>query len=179
MKWTPNAITVMAGAALALTPVVSHATVFLTLAQAQQVLFPGQAMQPVKVSLSDADQKALKKASTIYHSMDSAQVFRSADHGWMVVDQVLGKHEMITFAVALTPAGAVRQVEILEYRETYGGQVRSADWRNQFVGKTAASPIKLGQDIRNISGATLSCRHISDGVKRIVTLFELKLKSLA
>jgi len=66
-------------------------------------------------------------------------------------------------------------VEILEYRETYGDQVRNEAWRAQFTGKTHAAPLKLGTDIQNISGATLSSRHITDGVKRLLTTYDLVL----
>jgi Na+-transporting NADH:ubiquinone oxidoreductase subunit C len=46
--------------------------------------------------------------------------------------------------------------------------VKLPAWRNQFVGKSAADPVKIGADIANISGATLSCTHITDGVRRLV-----------
>jgi hypothetical protein len=50
-------------------------------------------------------------------------------------------------------------------------------WRKQFNGKTAADPIKLNQDIQNIGGATLSCKHITDGVKRVAVLYDIALKN--
>ncbi len=90
---------------------------------------------------------------------------------------MLGKHEFITYAVALTPDGAVKRIEILEYRETYGGEVRNGNWRQQFVGKRFGSQLKLGGDIKNISGATLSSRHITDGVRRLLATYELVLKN--
>ena len=46
----------------------------------------------------------------------------------------------------------------------------------QFVGKTSQSPLKLDRDIKNISGATLSCRHVTDGVKRLLAFYEIALK---
>jgi len=67
----------------------------------------------------------------------------------------------------------------LEYNESYGGQVRDESWRQQFVGKTSSSPLALNKDIKNISGATLSSRHVTDGVKRILQFHDLVLKSLA
>jgi Na+-translocating ferredoxin:NAD+ oxidoreductase RnfG subunit len=44
------------------------------------------------------------------------------------------------------------------------------------VGKTSQSPLKLDRDIKNISGATLSCRHVTDGVKRLLAFYEVALK---
>ena len=62
----------------------------------------------------------------------------------------------------------MKSIEILDYRETHGGEIRLAAWRRQFVGKTAQAPVKLDQDIKNISGATLSSKHITGGVKRLL-----------
>ena len=88
--------------------------------------------------------------------------------GRVIVDSVLGKFEQIDYAVAVDGAGKVLAVEILTYREGHGAEVRLPAWRNQFVGKTAADPLRLGSDVANISGATLSCTHITDGVHRLV-----------
>ncbi len=88
--------------------------------------------------------------------------------GLFVLDHVIGKHLYIDYAVALDTSGRVMRVEILQYRESYGGEVREPGWLAQFVGKTSSSPLKVGSDIRNISGATLSSLHITEGVKRIL-----------
>ena len=88
--------------------------------------------------------------------------------GRVLVDSVVGKFEQIDYAVALDANGKVLAVEILAYREGHGGEVRMPGWRNQFLGKTAADPLRIGADISNISGATLSCTHVTDGVHRLV-----------
>ncbi|HLK83808.1 MAG TPA: FMN-binding protein [Xanthobacteraceae bacterium] len=91
--------------------------------------------------------------------------------GLFVVDHVIGKHLYIDYAVALDTSGRVMRVDILQYRESYGGEVREPGWLAQFVGKTSSSPLKVGSDIRNISGATLSSLHITEGVKRILATY--------
>jgi len=90
-----------------------------------------------------------------------------------VVDDVIGKFELISYAVGIGADGAVKQVEILSYRESHGHEIRLPAWRKQFVGKTSAAPVQVGEDIANISGATLSCKHVTDGVKRILSVLEL------
>jgi Na+-transporting NADH:ubiquinone oxidoreductase subunit NqrC len=67
--------------------------------------------------------------------------------------------------------GRVRRVEILQYRESYGGEVRDQSWLAQFVGKTSGSSLEVGRDIRNISGATLSSHHVTEGVKKILAIY--------
>lgn len=135
----------------------AHATTYLSVEQAQQALFPGASFTPLDLKRRE-------------------RVWRASPGGWFMVDEVLGKHELITYAVALDSQGRVRGVEILEYRESHGGEIRDAKWRIQFLGKTAADPLLLDRDIRNISGATLSCRHVTDGVKRLLALYETELR---
>ena len=74
------------------------------------------------------------------------------------------------FSVGINSDGNVRGVEILEYKDTYGGEIRRPEWRKQFQGKKLSDPIKLGNDIKNISGATLSSRSVTDGVKRLLAI---------
>jgi Na+-translocating ferredoxin:NAD+ oxidoreductase RnfG subunit len=96
--------------------------------------------------------------------------------GFFIVDYVIGKHLVIDYAVALSPEGAVKQIEILNYRESYGGEIRNPDWRKQFVGKQPGSRFALNNGINNISGATLSCRHVTEGVQRVLATYEVCLK---
>jgi Na+-translocating ferredoxin:NAD+ oxidoreductase RnfG subunit len=96
--------------------------------------------------------------------------------GFFVFDRVVGKHLFIDYAVALTPGGAVQSVEILQYRESYGGEVRSPSWLAQFVGKTSGSALKVNGDIRNIAGATLSSMHVTEGVKRVLATYGTRLR---
>lgn len=155
-----------------------YAVTYLTVAQTQAALFPGVALTAVSRALTASEAAAIEKISGVRVRQRELRLWRAADGGWLVVDEVLGKHEFITYAVALTPAGAVRQIEIMDYRETYGGEIRNEKWRAQFAGKSAAAPLKLDQDIKNISGATLSCRHVTDGVKRLLATHALVLKTL-
>jgi Na+-translocating ferredoxin:NAD+ oxidoreductase RnfG subunit len=101
-------------------------------------------------------------------------VWRTSKGGLFIVEKVVGKHEYITVAIGINPNGTVKQIEIMDYRESYGYEVRDASWRAQFVGKSASSPLQLGADIRNISGATLSSKHITDSVKRVLQRYAAK-----
>jgi len=88
--------------------------------------------------------------------------------GHVIVDAVIGKFELIDYAVALGADGRVVAVEVLSYRESHGAEVRLPAWRAQFNGKGPADTLRVGGDIANISGATLSCTHLTDGVRRLV-----------
>ena len=154
----------------------ANATVYLTLEQAQHAIFPGAKLRPAPVVLTREQRRAIERKSGVNVRLSEQKIWRVEGGGLFILDEVVGKHEFITYAVGFNADGSVKQIEIMEYLETYGHEIRNADWRRQFAGKTAADPLKLDRDIRNISGATLSCRHIADGVKRLLTLYEVVLK---
>jgi Na+-translocating ferredoxin:NAD+ oxidoreductase RnfG subunit len=158
-------------------PAAVHATVYMSVEQAQQAMFPNQKLSARFHQLQPGEIGAIKKASGASPLSKQVQAWKAQDGGWFILDRVVGKHEFITYAVALSPDGAVKRVEILEYRETYGGEVRNAGWRQQFVGKKFGAPLTLGKDIKNISGATLSSRHIADGVRRLLATWQLVLRN--
>lgn len=99
---------------------------------------------------------------------------KTKDHvdGYALIDNEIGKTEPITFMTVITPQGEVRAVEILVYRESHGGEVKSKRFLKQFESKKQLDPIRVGQDIDNISGATLSARALAKGVKRGVTFWK-------
>jgi hypothetical protein len=156
-------------------PLPAHATVYLTIEQAQAQMFPHQALTPAFRTLTPEQASAIRQAAGESPLSRNLRAWRAADGGWFIVDEVVGKHEFITYAVALDPSGAVRDVEIMDYREAYGGQVRDPHWRQQFVGKRAGQSLKLGSDIKNISGATLSSKHVTDGVRRVLATYAIVL----
>jgi hypothetical protein len=154
----------------------TFAVQYLTVDQAQRAIFPGKSLMAMPVKLAQGQRKAIEQASGVRVLHDNQEVWRVTGGGWFIVDEVVGKHEFITYAVGLNANGSVKQIEVMDYRETYGGEIRREDWRAQFAGKTSQSSLKLDKDIKNISGATLSCRHITDGVKRLLAFYEIALK---
>jgi len=156
----------------------AYATVYLSVEQAQTLMFPGATFQPDTRTLTNEQVKAIEHASGVNVRSRQLKLWRVSTGGWFIIDEVVGKHEFIPFALGLDDAGAVKAIEILEYREAYGGQVREPDWRKQFVGKQSGSRLQLTKNVRNISGATLSCKHITDGVNRLLATYEVVLKQL-
>lgn len=171
----PPAIVISAGA------IPCYATTYLTIEQAQKVCFPGAtSFVSADLNLTAQQIKTIEKDSGVRVRLSSQKVWRAmvGDKflGWLIQDEVLGKHEFINWALALNPDGTVKQIEILDYRETYGYQIREEKWRQQFYGKQHGAKLKLDEDIKNVSGATLSSRHVTDGVKRLLSLYEVVLK---
>lgn len=173
MRWQQP----LALAALAAAPAGAFAVDYLSAEQAARLMFPdAERFDLADVAPTPAQMRRLEDAGV--RARSARWKLRAARQGnttlgWVVVDEVIGKFELITYAVGLGNDGALRQIEILSYRESHGGEIRLPAWRRQFVGKRSGDAIELGRDIANISGATLSCRHVTEGVKRIVELVQV------
>ena len=151
---------------------------YLSVEQAQALIWPRVALTPQTVKLSREQRKAIQKASGVRVRQSEMQAWRGAEGQWFIVDHVIGKHENIDLAVGLDRDGGVSGIEILVYRETYGHEIRNDRWRAQFHGRNHQENLRLDQQIRNISGATLSCRHVTDGINRLTHTWNLVLRTL-
>ncbi len=164
-----------------LSPVITltaRSEIYMTGEESAKVFFPGQSFKIQNIELSNDDTNKIEKLSDTKIKSKIINLLVSGEGNVVFLDQVIGKHEQISYAVAITKDARVKGIEILEYRESYGHQVRRQEWRKQFVGKDKSSTLKNNQDIKNISGATLSSNHITDGVRRILQTYELIKKTL-
>jgi hypothetical protein len=169
-------------AALTVTvPLPSYAVQYLAVPAAQKLCFPEcdqfvaahVKFTPAQIRAIEANsgQKQLLRGQEIWRALQNGKL-----QGYFILDYVIGKHLVIDYAVALWADGTVKEIEILDYRESYGGEIRNPDWRKQFVGKKSRSHFALNDGILNISGATLSCRHVTEGVQRVLATYEVCLK---
>ena len=92
--------------------------------------------------------------------------------GYAVVQNTIGKHKPMTYMVGVDNEGSVSNVELLVFRESRGSDVRKKRFNVQYEGKTVLDPIRIKRDITNITGATMSVRSMSAGVKRVLVLID-------
>jgi hypothetical protein len=121
------------------------------------------------MSVEEAQKHAFPNAS--FTEVQAGRVWKvqgGGAGGYFYYDHVVGKHLLIDYTVAVGADGRVRRVDILNYRESYGGEVNDPGWLAQFVGKSSQSDVRVNSDIRNISGATLSSTHLAEGVKKVL-----------
>lgn len=155
-----------------------YATTYFSTEQVQQAIFPGAKLTHTPVTLTDDQVKHIQQASGVDVRHKIINAWKTEHGDWLIIDDVVGKHEFITYAVGINANGSVKQVEIMDYKESYGYQVTEKPWLKQFAGKTVADKLTLNQDIHNISGATLSSKHVTDGVKRLLNTYAIALKQL-
>jgi hypothetical protein len=173
--WTSVSLVSLASAGIAaLCPPPAEAAQYMSIEQAERAAFPeADRFEARSLRLTPDQMRALDAVASVRQRGEIRQIDAWAGSklvGTLYVDDVIGKVEWVTYALALGADGSVRSLEILEYRETHGYEVRTPSWRKQFAGLHVGTPFHFGDDIKNISGATLSCAHLTAGVQRLLAL---------
>ena len=155
----------------------SMAEVFLTEEEAVKLMFPKSERIKKELLRVPADKKMAiegrigwkfpEDAFEVYIGESGTQV-----DGYALVQNTIGKHKPMTYMVGVDRQGRVSNVELLVFREARGSEVRTKRFNAQYEGKTVSDPIRINKDIINISGATMSVRSISAGVKRVLVLVD-------
>lgn len=142
-------------------------------AAALKALWPGVSLAPrsAVLDLSQAAQASARCGRTV--KAGPWRYFKGPQGQLAALDKVIGKHLPIDFGLAVDSRGKVQGLEVLAYREAYGGQVKQGRWRRQFVGRTLGPELALGKGIDAISGATLSARHLTDEVRVWLAILEV------
>jgi Na+-translocating ferredoxin:NAD+ oxidoreductase RnfG subunit len=169
LAWTAVPLAVLSA------PAPLYAAQYLTAEEALRQAFPAASeFRSANPALTAAQWQMIERAHEAPVGLREPQAWvalaAGKPLGYLYVDEVLGKQLMIQYAVALGLDARVQRVDILQYRETHGFEVRNARWLAQFAGKDTGSTLQLGEDIKNISGATLSCRHVTQGVRRLLAI---------
>ncbi len=153
-------------------------TVYLTEDEALYAMMPGaDRFDTEEIGLSP---NQLSKAEALagkrfLESRFRFRVGRTGEEaiGYAMVLDVIGKERPITFLIGISPEGAIMGIEVLIYRESEGSEVRHRRFMGQFLKKKKDDPLRLGQDIQPISGATLSSRAAAYAVKKALSIFEV------
>lgn len=148
--------------------------ILLTPAKAVREIFPEAMRTSVETrTLSPESLKQISRQLGRQISDEPREVIRLWDAagkflGYAVITEEIGKYRPITFMVGVTPQISVRDVAVLVYRESRGGDIKRKRFLSQYRGKTTRNPIDSNRDIINISGATISVRSMNAGVKRVL-----------
>jgi hypothetical protein len=157
---------------------------YLSIEEAQKELFPqAEQFREVVLALTPVQRARVAELAGPQPPHRSLRAFKAirADQleGYVFVDEVIGKQDFITYALGIDSAGALRTPEVLAYRESHGGEIRSAAWRRQFAGRHGLERLQVATDIKNIAGATLSCEHVTAGIRWLTALWQVALAGTA
>jgi len=181
-----HSLALLGGAALvsfgaAPTQVVEAAD-YLSVADAQHELFSqADRFEEIVLALTPAQKQQVAQLAgpqPPHRSLRAWRAFHGGDLlGHVFIDEVLGRQDMITYAVAIDRAGRMSALEVLSYRESHGGEIRGKAWREQFDGRQDLPALRLGTEIKNIAGATLSCEHVTQGARWVLALWQVALRT--
>jgi Na+-translocating ferredoxin:NAD+ oxidoreductase RnfG subunit len=155
----------------------SMAEVFLTEEEAVKLMFPKSEHIKKELLRVPMDKKmAIEERIGWKFPEDTFEVYIGETgaqiDGYALIQNTIGKHKPMTYMVGVDHTGHVLNVELLVFREARGSEVRTKRFNVQYEGKTASDPVRINKDIINISGATMSVRSISAGVKRVLVLVD-------
>ncbi len=161
---------VPAAIVVAATPV--KADTFLSVEQAQRLLFPDATLTPADFTMSEhqVDQLINVTGATVFRS--KVRAWRASNGGWFFVDQVPGRDDRVTYALALDANGAVRGVEVLIGLAQYGA-ITTPEWRKHFHGRRHTKGASSDNDIPLVSGETLTTAHVGEGINRLLATYAL------
>jgi len=155
----------------------SMAEVFLTEEEAVKLMFPQSEHIKKELLRVPTDKKMMieerigwkfpEAAFEVYIGETGKQI-----DGYALVQNTIGKHKPMTYMVGVDARGHVSDVELLVFREARGSEVRTKRFNVQYEGKTALDPVRINKDIINISGATMSVRSMTAGIKRVLVLVD-------
>jgi hypothetical protein len=179
----PSRIPILLLASLSPAAIVAAAD-YLSLDAAQKAVYPdADAFQEVVVKQTPQQIAALMAAAGPQPPHGTIRIFKATRGGSVLghvfVDEVIGRENLITYAIGIDADGALRNLEIMSYRESHGGEVRNPGWRAQFDHRASLDQLRFRTDIKNISGATLSSEHVTQGVRWLLALWQATLRPTA
>src|SRR3984957_3331028 len=157
---------------------------YLSVDAAQKAIFPqADVFQEVLLPRTPEQMQALLARAGAQPPHGTLRIWSATRGGMLLghvfVDEVIGRQSMITYAVGIDVDGALRNLEIMAYRESHGGEVRNPAWRAQFNRRNDLAQLRFRTDIKNISGATLSSEHVTEGVRWLMALWQAALRAAA
>jgi Na+-translocating ferredoxin:NAD+ oxidoreductase RnfG subunit len=158
----------------------AYAKVLITAEGALKYIFPeAQETQKELRVLGDQERAAIEETADITFDLELDKEFTfytaktdQAAIGYALEGQVRGKWGTIHYMVFFNTDKSIRDVVVLEYREKRGEPVAKEKFRKQFRGKTIQDPLRLKKDIRGVSGATISSTGMTDGIRKMVHVFD-------
>lgn len=156
---------------------INHAEVFMTEEDAVKIMLPkSEQIRKDVIRLSQEKKDVIEQRIGWKFPEESFELYigETGDtiDGYAMVNNTIGKHKHMTYMVGVDNRGACTDVELLVFREAKGSEVRRKRFNAQYEGKTVSDPIRINKDIINITGATMSVRSISAGVKRVLVLVD-------
>jgi hypothetical protein len=144
---------------------------YQTLEAAQGKLFPNATFIPATFSMTGDQVEQLRAEYNVPVMRPEVRVWRVSTGGWLFLDQVFGLNDTVTYLAGIDDRGTVTGIEILVCVEGFC-DLAAPEWRAQLVGKKFGKWVPK-DEVTNISGATLTTMHVTEGVKKLLAIHAL------
>ncbi|MBM4257345.1 MAG: FMN-binding protein [Deltaproteobacteria bacterium] len=158
-------------------PTIAAAKAFYSKQEALALAFPeAEHVETKTVFLTDdqvhhvstlASAPVDSKLATIYVGRKAGQVL-----GYAFIETNVVRTLPETFLIVVSPTGTVQKLFVLAFYEPEE-YTPSTRWLQQFDQKALTPTLQVRQDIHGIVGATLSSRAITNGVRKVLSLFQV------
>ncbi len=167
-------------ALLSLTPGLSaNGKVYMTRSQALSRAFPSATSflerrhVLTKKEKSSLEKKLQRKLSERGYLTWLALDGKGKPLGFVVMTAEVGRTEPFFLMLAMDCNGKLLHIDVLEYREPRGSEVRHQSFLRRFKGVELANAAKKLRKVPVIPGATLSCHSVNRAVKKSLVLHKM------
>lgn len=149
------------------------AGVYLTVDEALELAFPGCEIERRTIFLTEAQLERARDLASVPIEGGIAYPYQAVCEGEPDGTAYLDTHRVRTLAetlmIVVDPAGAVRRIEMLAFREPED-YIPGERWYGQFLERRLDSALDLKRGIRGVTGATLTARATTQAVRRVLAL---------
>jgi Na+-translocating ferredoxin:NAD+ oxidoreductase RnfG subunit len=158
-----------------------YAEVLITVDQALKTFFPkADEIQKEIITLTPEQKQRIETEAGVTLDPDFDQKFYfyagkqdGKITGYAAANAVNGKWGPIYYMIQISPQGEIQDAMVLAYEEKRGRPVAKNRFLKQFFGKTKNNSLTLMKDIRGVTGATISSRGMTNGIRKLLHIFEM------
>lgn len=115
--------------------------------------------------------ESIRKDSALFRDYDRIFYVEEASRkkGYLIMTRALGRFEYFDYAIFSSTGPEVLNIIVTKYRSSKGAAICSKSWLRQFEGYKG-QPIRVGEEINAVSGATISANSITSDIQRCYKL---------
>lgn len=145
--------------------------------EALKTAFPNAAeIEKNEIFLSSEQSKTIESISKAKNESKLYIIYEAKDGnktlGYAIIDTHTLRTKSETVMFVINPDGSLRQTEVLAFFEPPDYQAGDK-WMQLFEGKTTDDTLKVGRDIPNMSGATITANSLAQATRRILAVFKV------
>lgn len=158
----------------------SFSKVYLSKDKALKLAFPdAERIDKITIFLSEEE---LRQIESIAHTKIKSKIYifyvgKKKDEivGYAVIDTHILRTKTETLIIVINPDGTLRRAEILAFFEPTD-YMPSKKWIGLFNSKKLNESMRVGRDIPNITGATITSNSLTESIRKILAVYRVSVE---